>query len=76
MILTSMTNGSEYSVTKNVEPQELKPVIHAKWEKFCDKDGILRYLECSNCGQVSNQILLRYKYCPNCGAKMDKEDKE
>ena len=55
-----------------VQPKQ-EPVIHAKWEKFCTKDGYLSYLECSNCSQVSNQILLTYNYCPHCGARMDKE---
>lgn len=71
MILTSMTNGSEYSVTENVEPQELKPVIHAKWERgYSFPDGA--YWKCSHCNELI-KVKIPMHYCNNCGAKMDKE---
>ena len=65
---TYRENGTNYATTESVEFQELKPVIHAKWEH--DNYG---HIYCSYC-KADSLTTHKSLYCPACGAKMDKEE--
>lgn len=62
---------------KDLETEDVAPVVHAHWIEFEDYSGAV-YPECSRCGLVwwldegtaeDNEMY----YCPKCGAKMDEE---
>ena len=60
--IESFTDG-----IKSLEPADVAPVVHARWEK--KKDSGLFY--CSECGLPS---MHKWPYCERCGAKMDGEE--
>ena len=74
---SSVEHVSEYANKmmrriQNLEPADVAPVVHARWEKYSSIT-----IKCSQCGYVIHDW--RYsecKYCPNCGAKMDREERE
>ena len=48
---------------------EVKPVVHAKWEK----DAMAMYPGGYRCTRCGYGFLHTYSFCPNCGARMDGE---
>lgn len=65
------------SIQQAFNSTELKPVIHAKWERHYTRPNVYAdsFWHCSNCNfkTMSVNADKYYKYCPNCGARMDKE---
>jgi hypothetical protein len=47
-------------------------VVHGRWEKEYDSNGVDRGWKCSHCKRSVYQMTFEpYEYCPHCGAKMD-----
>lgn len=61
-------------IVDELEPQDLAPIIHAKWKRDLirnNKGGcIYAKMICSNC-RNDNLHDEYMPFCPNCGAKMD-----
>lgn len=72
----------------NELPIEVEPVVHGKWIKMSDADGV--YYACSECGNELPRInsfdrqfdlfpklkcIDKTAYCSHCGCKMDEVEK-
>ena len=63
-----------------LEPEEIKPVVHAHWEEVrIPSRDLLGFPDwkrgycCSHCKAESADFRKSFRRCPNCGAKMDEE---
>ena len=56
----------------DLEPEELKPVIKAKWETgFTFPDG--EYWKCTSCKEIIKVRAGAMNFCGHCGAQMERE---
>lgn len=56
----------------DLEPEELKPIIKAKWETgFTFPDG--EYWKCTNCKEIIKVRAGAMNFCGHCGAQMERE---
>ena len=62
---------------KDAPTEDVKPVIHAHWERHFKRPGVYEDLwwHCSNCNGRTSEEYAPYwgSYCPYCGARMDGE---
>ena len=61
-------------VIESIPPVDAVPMVHARWVRSEDGDGIV----CTACGEDYCDMVVgcnpkEWKFCPVCGAKMDGE---
>lgn len=57
---------------------DVRPVVHARWERVSPDDHYDFRCVCSHCRQhlIESDEQYDFKYCPNCGADMGEEQDE
>ena len=60
---------------KEIPAADVRPVVHARWDRRYDDFMKSTYDTCSNCG-MEYFGAKGFHYCPNCGADMREVDND